>query len=277
LRDCPVIPKDWWVTCLFGGCNEFQARFRDRINPDPTRDIVFDRVNILNQTLYVQPNVGNTVQQAAQAIAQQGARGGLAPAAAGGWRVELWTRPANGQPARLVAVVGDYDPAAIQLEQTELGSVLAFTPGQAGAPPMLGATWQIGGSSANADSDADQDGLPDGWETRYGLNPDEPADASIDADDDGVNNLGEFQSGTDPRDGSSVFRIVRLEHTPQAVHLEFIGAIGRHFQLEKTLSLGGEWVAIGPALQNQGGLVTFSDLELGDAGHGFYRVRLVNE
>ena len=75
--------------------------------------------------------------------------------------------PVTGQPSRLIAVVGDYDPATIQLEQTAVGSMLAFTPSLQGDPATLGATWHIGAQPSAAMQDDDSDGLPDGWEIRY--------------------------------------------------------------------------------------------------------------
>ena len=47
-------------------------------------------------------------------------------------------------------------------------------------------------------TDADGDGLPDWWETLYGLDPDDPADAAEDPDGDGLTNLEEYRAGTDP-------------------------------------------------------------------------------
>ena len=49
----------------------------------------------------------------------------------------------------------------------------------------------------NADPDDDNDGMPDVYETRVGLNP-LVADADEDADGDGLTNLEEFEYGTDP-------------------------------------------------------------------------------
>jgi len=46
--------------------------------------------------------------------------------------------------------------------------------------------------------DADGDGLPDEWEKRYGLNPNDPGDAAADKDGDEFTNLEEFQAKTDP-------------------------------------------------------------------------------
>jgi hypothetical protein len=47
--------------------------------------------------------------------------------------------------------------------------------------------------------DADNDGLPDAFETQYGLNPNDPADAALDSDGDEVSNLQEYFNGTNPK------------------------------------------------------------------------------
>ncbi len=51
--------------------------------------------------------------------------------------------------------------------------------------------------------DSDGDGLPDGWEIRYGLNPNDPSDAMEDADGDGLSNYEEYLLGTDPTNADS--------------------------------------------------------------------------
>lgn len=48
--------------------------------------------------------------------------------------------------------------------------------------------------------DADADGLPDDWERKYGLNPNDPSDANADTDGDGFTNAEEFAAKTDPTD-----------------------------------------------------------------------------
>jgi hypothetical protein len=48
-------------------------------------------------------------------------------------------------------------------------------------------------------ADADQDGLPDSWETAHGLNPNDAADATADLNSDGYTNIEDFINGLDPR------------------------------------------------------------------------------
>jgi hypothetical protein len=49
------------------------------------------------------------------------------------------------------------------------------------------------------DDDNDNDGMPDEWEKKYGLNTLSSSDASIDSDKDEISNLEEYNIGTNPR------------------------------------------------------------------------------
>jgi hypothetical protein len=52
--------------------------------------------------------------------------------------------------------------------------------------------------AAAAEQDTDGDGMPDWWEIKYGLDPNDPSDAAKDKDGDGYTNLEEYLNGTDP-------------------------------------------------------------------------------
>ncbi|MDE0163586.1 MAG: hypothetical protein OXL36_00695 [Bryobacterales bacterium] len=47
-------------------------------------------------------------------------------------------------------------------------------------------------------SDSDNDGMPDGWEKKFGLDPRAAADAALDSDGDGYTDVEEYLNGTDP-------------------------------------------------------------------------------
>jgi pectate lyase len=53
-------------------------------------------------------------------------------------------------------------------------------------------------NSTPAPVDSDHDGMPDQWETRFGLNPRDPSDGPADMDKDGYTNVEEWLNGTDP-------------------------------------------------------------------------------
>lgn len=65
------------------------------------------------------------------------------------------------------------------------------TVADAGGLPALG--------RGNACSDADDDGMPDAFEVRYGLNPHSAADAAGDSNRDGYTNLEDYLNGRSPR------------------------------------------------------------------------------
>jgi hypothetical protein len=52
--------------------------------------------------------------------------------------------------------------------------------------------------SAAPPLDSDGDGMPDDWEKRFALNPNDPSDGAQDKDGDGYTNLEEYLNGTDP-------------------------------------------------------------------------------
>jgi hypothetical protein len=47
--------------------------------------------------------------------------------------------------------------------------------------------------------DSDNDGMPDDWELRHGLNPKDPTDANGDLNGDGYTNIEDFINGLEPK------------------------------------------------------------------------------
>jgi hypothetical protein len=114
--------------------------------------------------------------------------------------------------------------------------------------------------------DADDDGLPDDWERKVGLNPGNPADADEDLDGDGFTNREEFDAGTDPSDRNShpdyldslkirlplkqttlPFYLRSYMKTPSGMKLEFFnpkerndyGTLGRTYSVYVNADIGG--------------------------------------
>ena len=287
--DCPCTPNNWRVACAGGGCQMFFAKFSWVMNPDPATDVIFDHVELRNQQLYLIPSLGNSPVQAAQAIGQ---RAGMGMSAVSGFvpgdrrRLEIWSRATANGPAQLEEVIGEFDPGRINWQQLALGSLLAVKlPTDSLSPWSIGAAWRVGGDPAEAASDLDQDGLPDGWELHHGLNHRDPRDADQDLDRDGASNRHEFDSGTDPRNPASCFRLTEVKWQGRSVRVRFNTELGRRYQLERRFSLAPGpvgWVPVGPP-GTAGAVVigTGGPMEVSDssptASIGFYRLTLLPE
>lgn len=97
--------------------------------------------------------------------------------------------------------------------------------------------------------DRDQDGLPDDWETRFGLDPQDARDAEMDSDLDGARNRDEFHAGTSPKDPASALKVRIADVAPLGIRVAFPAVAGRTYGLEQRGFEGdGTWVRVATSL-----------------------------
>ncbi|MDJ0865754.1 MAG: S8 family serine peptidase [Myxococcota bacterium] len=200
---CPDIPGDnillctefvtcpntvWWDVCLFGGCDELFTVIDQLINPVP---LEVETVEIVNQSLYLFPNAGTSVQELAgqlQGLNVQelnGMGGGAGPE--GMIRIELWRRTADGA-EEFIAVIAEYLPSDVEQGGVPEGIALKITPTNLGDPFGTSLIMdQVYAAGADADTelpDEDKDRSPNPFDNCLGLfNPDQ-----VDSDGDGYGN-----------------------------------------------------------------------------------------
>jgi len=63
---------------------------------------------------------------------------------------------------------------------------------------IISAFSQVGLYCPTDETDNDEDGIPDGWEAMWGLDPNDPSDANQDSDSDGLLNIEEYQNQSNP-------------------------------------------------------------------------------
>src|SRR5207244_2343194 len=86
--------------------------------------------------------------------------------------------------------------------------------------------------TVDSSADANGDGLPDAWQTRFfGLNGPNHG-PNDDPDHDGASNLQEFRAGTDPLSATSVLRISDFRVVNGGVRLQFQSVAGRAYRLD---------------------------------------------
>jgi hypothetical protein len=84
--------------------------------------------------------------------------------------------------------------------------------------------------------DADNDGLPDTWELRHGLDP-SVNDAALDPDGDGLTNMTEFLTDTDPRNVASRFTAAAAVLNG-SLAITFTAAEGRSYAIQRSPDIG---------------------------------------
>jgi hypothetical protein len=113
---------------------------------------------------------------------------GLAAGALLGFALHLVQSPAP-SPLADHSEPADDPPEAIEAPATSDPAASDPARGFLNNPP--------GDSDPDPDPDTDRDGIPDSWESRFGLNPNDPSDAASDFDLDGLTAFQEYELHTD--------------------------------------------------------------------------------
>ncbi len=121
--------------------------------------------------------------------------------------------------------------------------------------------------------DRDGDGMPDGWESAHGLNPDAD-DAELDLDGDGLKNGAEYVAGTDPQDPKSYLKIEKLEGAQGGGWgVTFEAVAGKSYAVEHAPGLpAASWTLLTNLTAAATGPITVSDSA--SASNRYYRIRI---
>ena len=142
-----------------------------------------------------------------------------------------------------------------------------------------GGTLIVGTLMLDPALDADGDGMPNGWEQSYGLDPLNAGDANVDNDGDGMSNLQEDLAGTDPTNSTSAFRILSVVATDNDVLVTWQAVGGRTNVVQAASDLAGSYTNVSPNIVLTGSSdITTNYLDAGGATNipaRYYRVRLV--
>ena len=128
------------------------------------------------------------------------------------------------------------------------------------------------------DLDADGDGIPNGYEQAYGLDPLNMGDASADADGDGMSNLQEYLAGTDPTNGASVLAITSITQEGDDIRVTWNAVSNTPYIVQTSSSpADGTYTNLSPLIFGRPGLSSTNYLDSGGATNPpprFYRVLL---
>lgn len=152
---------------------------------------------------------------------------------------------------------------------------------------QAGGTVSVGSVLLDPNLDADDDGLPNGWEIAHGLNPLSSAGkdgADGDPDGDGFTNLEEYEAGTDPQNpNSNPLKITSIVQQGNDILLTWTTAGGKTNRVQAATGVAGSYsnnfADVSPVIVPAGyDLTSASYLDVGGATNvpaRYYRVRLV--
>ena len=121
-----------------------------------------------------------------------------------------------------------------------------------GAPRVRGPAVDCGCYESDPTEDWDGDGMWNGWERWYGLNPTNPADQYAHGDTDGFNNKDEFTADTNPNDSNSYFHVTGMSAS-SPVQIEFLSSSNRVYTLYACDDLvNGAWSNVPGQVRREG-------------------------
>ena len=186
------------------------------------------------------------------------------------WSIELGTTTAYGMTSFSQTIPSGTANVNALLNVAGLapGTVYHFRlVAQNGSGTSTGADQQF---TTTAFLDSDGDGIPNGWETAYALNPTLASDALLDADGDGVSNRDEYAAGTNPHDATSALRITSVAREGANVLISWPSVFGKRYQVQKCAGLvAGGWTVVQTNLTGTGALLNITEPA---ANQCFYRI-----
>jgi hypothetical protein len=138
-----------------------------------------------------------------------------------------------------------------------------------GKPRIVGGTVDIGAYELQNPASV----ISYAWLQQYSLPTDGTAD-SVDTDNDQMNNWREWRAGTNPRDASSVLKMLAVSNSAPGLTVTWQSAIGVNYQVHRTDDLRSPLPhrVLQNNLVGQPGTTSFTDATATNGGPYFYRV-----
>ncbi|MBN1673701.1 MAG: lamin tail domain-containing protein [Kiritimatiellae bacterium] len=141
-------------------------------------------------------------------------------------------------------------------------------------------------SQLSIEADADQDGMPDAWETACLSDLSDPSDRtdSADPDGDGLSNLQEYVAGTDPTEASQTFEVdlsvagtgVLVSFAARAAAGSGYEGLARYYELQEKGGGGSAWTGVSGCqrILGAGQTVVYTNTSPAGADGQLYRARV---